>query len=205
MRACEMFINNRGLLLGEFGYEPDPGQVEYTSEGIVFYHYTWPENLDKIFAAGSGLEARLSVPTLDLIPQFAGCYLVEGFLEPLPKWLANSPYFGDLGMQMMREYVGGVLLRIEVPVGFPQLYVSDYAHVLECKHLSRRGRPALGLGYDCSTGHESVLAEVNSYIPITDYHGGHVAPNVKAVREGEGVVIPREYISIGKKPLLCTG
>jgi len=205
MRTGEAFINNRGLLLSDFGYDPDSGQVEYTRNGIVFYHYTRPERLEEILARGGGLRACLSVPIPDPPPELVGCHLVEGLLEPLPQWLVDSPYFGDLGLEMMREYIGDVLLRIEVPVDFPGLYVSDYAHVLDCKHLCRRGRSALSLDYDCSTGRECEKAQVNSYIAITDYRGGHVAPNVKVVRKGEGIAVPRDYISIAKTQPLGGG
>jgi len=197
-----MFLRNRGELLGKHGYEADPGQVEVTSSGIVFYHYSRREKLDQIFAENSGLWARLPVACPAPPPEFVGCHLVEGFLEPIPDWLVHSPYFGDLGIEMTKKYVGDILLRIEVPRDFPGLYVSDYAHTLECKHVSLRGQPALGLGYDCKTGHEAGQAGVHSYIPVIDYRGGHVAPVMKVVREEEGIAIPREYISIsGVQPL----
>ena len=196
MRPCEIFLKNRGVLLGEHGYEADPGQVEYASSGFVFYHYSRRERLDQIFAEDSGLWARLPVACPAPPPEFVGCHLVEGFLEPLPKWVVHSPYFGDLGIEMTKKYIGDVLLRIEVPRDFPGLYVADYAHVLECKHVSRRGRPALDLGYDCGTGHETTQAYVHSFIPAADYKEGHVAPVMQVVREGEGIAIPGEYVSI---------
>ena len=66
----------------------------------------------------------------------------------------------------------------------------------DCKYQNERGQPALNLGYDCRTGHEVTLAEANSYIPIDEYQGGHVLPNVKATRLGEGMVVPRECVAI---------
>lgn len=196
MRPCEPFLQQRGLLLGEHGYTADPGQVERGPDGsFIFYHYTRPERLDAIFAEDSGLWARLPVVEADQEPDYLD-YLVEGFLEPLPRWLTHCPYFGDLGAEMMRQYIGTLLLRIQVPADFPGLYVADYAHILECKQSERRGQTALDLGYDCRTGHEVCRAEVNSYVVLSRYRGGHIAPNVKAVRRGEGLAIPNQYLSI---------
>jgi len=197
MRPCDLFLQERGVPLGEHGFSADPGWVERTPNSkIVFYHYSRLEVLDRIFAPGSGLRARLPVADGAATPRFEGYYLVEGFLEPRPLWLSHSPYFGDLGLEMMRDYMGDVVLLIEVPEDFPGLYVADAAHNFECKHLARRQQPALNLGYDCSTGHEVCTAEINSYIVLAEYRGGHVAPNVKALRRGEGIAIPREHISV---------
>lgn len=204
MKRGAVFLEARGVLLGEHGYDPDPGDVAYTPTGIVFYHYSRRERLAQILAEGSGLWARLPVVCPAPPPEFVGCNLIEGFLEPLPKWLADSPYFGTLGLEMVKDYLGRALLRIEVPRDFPGLYVADYAHNLECKHIERRGRPALGLGYDCRTGHEATQAYVHSYTPMGKYKGGHVAPVVQAVREGEGIAIPSEYITIADAQPLAT-
>ncbi len=198
-RPCDLYLENRGILLGENGYTPDPGQVERTPDGggIVFYHYTRPERLDQILADGSGLWARLLVVgSKRLVPELTGCHTVQGLLEPLPRWFHQCPYFSDLGGEMVNDYVGGLLLRITVPSDFPGLYVADCAHGFECKHLARRGHTVLGLGYDCRTGHEVSQALVNSYVPIQEYRGGHITPIVEMTRRGEGIVIPRDYISI---------
>jgi hypothetical protein len=69
------------------------------------------------------------------------------------------------------------------------------AHNFDCKYQGERGHAALGLGYDCRTGHEVMRAEVNSYIPIEQYRGGHLLPNVKATRLGAGIAIPSEYLA----------
>jgi hypothetical protein len=197
LRPCDVFLQQQGLLLGEHGFVPDPGRVEHTQDfKLVFYHYSRSEALSSIFAPGSGLLAQLPVVSDKPGPHFEGYFLIEGLLEPLPLWLTESPYFGNLGLEMIRTYVGNVLLRIELPEDFPNLYVADAAHNFECKHILRRGKPALNLNYDCNTGREVCTAEVNSYIPLTQYRGGHVAPNVKALRQGEGIVIPQEFISI---------
>lgn len=126
------------------------------------------------------------------------CYLSEGFLEPFPKWLTDSPYFGDVGMEMVKRYIGNVLLRIEVPNDFPGLFVADYAHCLECKHLDLRGTAPLQLGYDCSTGHQVMQAYVHSYVEASEYERGHLAPLMQCVRKEQGIVIPNKYITISQ-------
>lgn len=196
-RPCDLFLQERGHLLGDHGFIADPGRAEYTAEGnIVFYHYTYRRHLDAILAPGSGLWARLPVVHCDVAPEFVDCHLVEGLLEPLPTWLWQSPYFGDLGLEMMHTYVGDTLLRIEVPASLPGLYVADAAHNFECKHQERRGHSTLGLSYNCQTGEEVCRAEIYSYMPLQQYQGGHVAPNVKVVRQGEGIAIPQRWISL---------
>jgi hypothetical protein len=196
-RLAEVFLHKPGQRLADYGFIADPGQVERTDDGqIVFYHYTQPSALDQIFAPGSGLRARLPVVHMDALPELRGCFLVEGLLEPLPQWLTHSPYFGDLGFEFMRQYVGTLLLQITLPANFPGLYVAEAAHNFECKHVQRHNHPALDLGYDCGTGQEVCIAEVLSYIPLTRYLGGYVAPNVKAVRAGSGIAIPRKYLAV---------
>ena len=110
--------------------------------------------------------------------------------------MTDSPYFGDLGYEMLKKYVGDLLLRVEAPRDFPGLYVADYGHMLERKHLTRRGRLVLDLGYDTATGHEVVRSGTNSYVPAVEYRGGHLAPVVKATRRGQGIVVPAEYIEV---------
>ena len=61
MRRCEIFLRERGVLLGDHGFTPDPGRLETTGSTIVFYHYTRPEKADKVLEEGSGLWARLRV------------------------------------------------------------------------------------------------------------------------------------------------
>jgi len=63
---------------------------------------------------------------------------VEGFLEPLPKWCKNNVYFGNLGMDLVQNYIGNVLLRVEVPFDFRNIYIADYAHILECMYSDSR-------------------------------------------------------------------
>src|SRR3954453_22019217 len=131
-RLAYIFLNTWGQLLGDHGFAPDPGSVERTAHAVVIYHYTRPEHVEAILAPDSGLRARIWGDYSELSSDLAEGDLAEGFLEPLPRWLAASPYFGDLGREMMRAYVGNILLRLEVPAGFPNLYVADNAHNLEC-------------------------------------------------------------------------
>lgn len=197
MRLCEAFLNEPGNLLGDHGFTPDPGRVERTASGsIILYHYSRQEHLKKILAPGGGLRALLPVVDSAERPRFKGLHLVEAFLEPLPNWVSACPYYGDLTQEMMRAYVGNVLLRIELPSDFPRLYVADYAHTLECKFLDKRGGRPLNLDYDCRTGREACTADANSYVPLLEYKGGHVAPNVKIVRSGEGIAVPSQFICI---------
>ncbi len=184
------------MLLGDHGYTPDPGRLETTDSTMVFYHYTRPERVEKVMEADGGLWARL--PVVSPPPELVGCHLVEGLLEPLPRWMTDSPYFGDLGLEMLRKYVGDLLLRIEVPHDFPGLYVADFGHVLEWKHLSRRGRLVLDLGYDTTIGKEFAKSYTNSYVPAAEYNGGHLAPDVKATRRGQGIVVPASYIAVSE-------
>jgi hypothetical protein len=201
VRVGERFLRNKGLYLGDHGYSPDVGTIHSSNEGIIrFYHYTREERLESIFDKDSGLFARLKVDVCPTPPEeFIGCFMVEGFLEPLPKWLTDSPYFGDLGIEMVRKYIGNVLLEINVPNEFMELYVADYAHNLEAKHFSIRGSMPLNLGYDCSTGKEVTQAYVNSYIPVQEYQNRHIAPVMQALRKGQGIAIPREYIGIASQ------
>lgn len=187
--------------VGEHGFVADPGDVQQTINGdIVLYHYTRPKYLDQVLR--DGLRAQLPIVLADKIPNLCGRYLVEGFLEPLPQWIVDSPYFGNLGLEFMRAYVGNLLLQITLPLAFPNIYVADAAHNFECKHQNRRGQSALKLGYDCQSGQEVCQAEVNSYIPLGSYRGGHVAPNVKITLQGAGIAVPSQYITVcDRQPL----
>ncbi|MGE5673971.1 MAG: hypothetical protein ACM3XM_08780 [Mycobacterium leprae] len=200
MRPCDPFLQKPGALLADHGYAADPGLPEQVEGCVLFYHYTRPEYLHVILA--DGLYARRPV-VWDRPPEIVGGYLLEGFLEPQPKWLSASPYFGDLGLQMVKRYIGSTLLKVTVPLDYPGLYVADYAHVLECKHVAIRGVSALNLGYDCRDGREVTLADVNSYVPLATYKGGHVAPVVTVVRTGQGIAIPAEYISVAETAPDC--
>ncbi len=203
MRKSELFIQEKGHLLGNHGFIPDKGKVEYTSTGkIVLYHYTRAEHLEQILAPNSGLHARLPVIHMDVAPELAGHHLVETLLEPLPEWLSNCPYLEDFGLQMMKKYVGNTLLRLELPADFAGLYVVDKAHNFDRKYETQYGKVALGLEYDPSNGRESCLAEIHSIIRLQEYLGGHVAPNPMVTRVGQGIAVPVEYLSINpEQPL----
>jgi len=194
---AERLLNERGILLGTLGFAADPGSVQRHGPGsVVLFHYTRPEKVDRILSKEGGLWARLPVVNDDSQPEFDNHHLVEAFLEPLPKWTTDSPYFGNLGLEMMKAYVGNLLLRVELPEDYPGLYVADYAHTLELKHIERRGQAVLNLGYDSRTGHHACRADVNSYIHLPEYRGGHLAPNAKIVRHGEGIAVPSKYITV---------
>ncbi|GIO95934.1 hypothetical protein J14TS5_10200 [Paenibacillus lautus] len=103
---------------------------------------------------------------------------------------------------MVKKYIGNVLLRIEVPYNCKGFFIADYAHVLEEKHLNERGAAPLNLGYDCSTGREITQAYVNSYVSANQYRNTHIAPVMQAIRKGQDIVIPVEYITIAtEQPL----
>ena len=194
-RFADEFINNRGVLLRDKGFQTDKQEIEHTqNSNIVFYHYTREDHLEQVLS--NGLFAYRPVTCPKLPEDFVGFYLVEGFLEPLPKWLTESVYFGNLGIDMVREYIGNVLLRIEIPVDFQNVYIADYAHILECKHLDARGTSPLELGYKCNTGHETTQAYINSYVSIESYKGGHIAPVVQILRKDKGITVPSKYIKI---------
>ncbi|GAC1642906.1 MAG: hypothetical protein NVS9B11_11840 [Candidatus Dormibacteraceae bacterium] len=201
-----MFLRSWRIRLGEHRFQTDPSNVERSADGgVVYYRYTHRGHLSDILAPTGGLYARLPVVGGEQSPEFEGRYITEGLLEPLPRWLGASPYFGDLGLDMLRKVAGDVLLRIELPVGFPGLYVADFAHTLECAHLQRHGRSALGLGYDCRNGVEATTAYLHSYVPIEDYEGGHVAPVVTIVRRGQGIAVPSHFVSIATAQPLAAG
>ena len=107
-------------------------------------------------------------------------------------------------MEMIKAYVGNVLLRVEVPHSFPGLYVMEHAHAMECKHATRRDHPVLNLGYDCSTGREVTKAIAHSYIPVAEYSGGHICPGLRVVRKGEGIAIPQKYIRVADQQPMQT-
>ncbi|GAB6087465.1 hypothetical protein JCM11672_27370 [Alkaliphilus crotonatoxidans] len=87
--------------------------------------------------------------------------------EPLPRWLITNKYYGDLGFELMRNYVGDLLLEITIPIEFPGLYIAEYAHILEYKMKILRNETGIGVVYNCSNGKESTQAYVHSYIPLS--------------------------------------
>ena len=189
-----IFLHQKGQLLGHHGYVPDPDSIEQTMSSFVFYHYTHQERLAQVLK--EGLSARIPFLTNDLTPEFEGYHMVEGFLSPLPVWLCESIYFGDFGYKMVCRALGDVLLRVEVPKARGNLYVSDFAHSLECLYFEKQGMAPLNLGYDCRDGRNSVRAYANSFIKAELYQGGHVAPIAHVLRRGQGTAVPSEHIHV---------
>lgn len=198
MRLGEEFLRDKGLYLGDKGFKIIPHKVEFSEKSFIFYHYTYKNFLENIFAKDNGLYARRPVSCPNIPDEFCGCYMVEGFLEPLPKWLTDDFYFRNLGMELTKHFIGNVLLKIELPKDFDGLYVGDYAHVLECKYNKYRGTSPLGLGYDMSNSREASQAYVNSYVPAISYKCKHIAPVVQVICKGKGIAVPNEYLSICK-------
>lgn len=199
-RPGERFLRGRGELLGRCGFEDDPGRPERRADGgLTFWHYTRRNRLPLILGTAGGLKARKGAYfSTELTPEFEGLYTVEGFLEPKPCWLDDSPYFGGEGGRQWRGWIGEVLLRVDLPPGFRNVWVADHGHPLEVKAV-QRGEPApLGLGYDCRTGHEANRAYAHSLVPIETYRGGHLAPVVTVMRPGPGIAIPRVCVSVAE-------
>lgn len=165
---------------------------------IIVFHYARADRVASILAPGEGLRAMRRADWSSLVAESAAPHIAEAFLEPVPEWLHRSPYFGDLGWNLMRRYIGNVLLELRISAEQPELFVADYAHALECKHVNQRGGPALDLGYDCRTGHQAVRAGLRSYVPLDRYGGGHVAPTVALVRQGPGIVVPTQAIRVAR-------
>lgn len=197
IRLADELMNNRGVLLKDKGYQTDVQEIEYAKNGnLVFYHFTRHEKVEQVLK--NGLYAFRPVACPNPPKEFNENFLAEGFLEPVPKWLNNNYYYGDLGMEMVRKYIGDILLRMEIPVSFPSVYIADYAHILECKHLDAKGSSPLNLGYKCDTGFECTQGYVNSYVPVQSYQGGHIAPIVQFLRKGEGITIPSNDIEVAE-------
>ncbi len=198
-RRAERFLTRRGERLGSLGFQDDPARPAWTPDGgLIVWHYTRPERLPLILGTAGGLRARKRVLGSELTPEFEGLRSVEGFLDPKPRWLDDSPAFGGEGGRRWRAHVGSVLLRVELPPGFRGVWVADWAHTLEC-YAVQRGEPApLGLGYDCSTGRQSVRAYAHSLVPVQQYHGGHLAPVVTVMRRGPGIAVPRACVRLAE-------
>jgi hypothetical protein len=199
-RLGDRFLNQRGELLGNCGFEDDPGRPEWRSDGgLTFWHYARQERLEFIFGTAGGLKAgRPAFFSTELTPDFDGLYMVEGFLDPKPRWLDDSPHFGGEGGRRWRGYIGDVLLRLDLPRGFRGVWVADYGHPLEVNAV-QQGKPSpLSLGYDSRTGHEANRAYAHSLVPVETYTGGHLAPIVTVMRPGPGIAIPRSCVSVAE-------
>lgn len=184
----QLFLEQEGMRLGQY-VEVEEESSDLADGMLTFYHYT---HADRI-----GLYAQRPVACPQVPAPYQDSYLVEGFLQPLPNWLTHCPYYGNLGYNLMRQYIGDVLLEVAIPVDEFLIAVADYAHILHCKQDTGAGT-GLPLGYDCRDGREPTQAYVNSYIPITKYDGGHGCPVVQVMRKGEGLAIPNRCIRISK-------
>ena len=199
-RRGERFLSRRGELLGALGLKDDPGRPHRRPDGgMTVWHYARRNRLPFILGAAGGLKARKrAFFSTELTPEFDGMYTVEGFLDPKPRWLDDSPYFGGEGGFRWRGWIGEVLLRIDLPPGFRGVWVADYGHPMEAKAVQQGGPAPLDLDYDCRTGHEANRAYAHSLIPIETYAGGHLAPVVTVMRPGPGIAIPRACVSVAE-------
>lgn len=109
--------------------------------------------------------------------------------------MTDNDYFGKLGMQLFNQYVGRVPLVVTIPTNFPNIWVADYAPAMECKYFARYGEMPLGLGYDCSSGHDAIHAMARSRIPMDQYQGGHIAPIVEVFASSSEIIIPSRHIA----------
>ena len=75
-RPCEAFMRQRGVLLADHGFIPDPGRIEVTDSTVVLYHYTRDERAERVLEAGGGLWARL--PVVSAPPGLEGHYSSRG-------------------------------------------------------------------------------------------------------------------------------
>ena len=199
-RRGDRFLNERGQLLGACGFQDDPGRPAWRSDGgLTIWHYAREERLEFILGTAGGLKAsRPAFFSTELTPDFDDLFMVEGFLDPKPAWLDESPYFGGDGGRRWRGYIGDLLLRVDLPPGFAGVWVADYGHPLEAKAV-QQGNPApLDLGYDCRTGHEANRAYAHSLVPAETYTGGHLAPIVTVMRPGPGIAVPRSCVSVAE-------
>jgi len=200
LRLGEIFLRDRQKTFKDLNFVTDADKaIINLNREFTFYHYTYEDRLPLILKENSGLWARREVACPEPPDELRDFHLVEGFLSPLPHWLSTSSYYGALGLNLVKRYIGDILLEIRIPVDQFPVYIADYAHVLECKlteydfGLDSKG---LGLGYDCSNGKECTQAYVNSYLPIHDYAGQHHAPIVQVVRRGEGIAVPSRFIKV---------
>ena len=190
-----MPMRNRGISLNALFDSTDQAKLNMSADGFfTFYHYTHASHLCNILA--EGLWARREVACPQPPTHLSGTFLIEGFIDPFPDWLTQSKYYDDLGALLTIQYIGEVLLEISVPVHAFQIYIADYAHILECKRLQENKGTGVGFGYDCRDGKECTQAYVDSYVELNDYRNQHHAPIVQVVRRGEGIVIPHHYIKV---------
>lgn len=193
-RLGTIFLNNKNKYLSDYGFDPDPGEIITKDNNVIFYHYTREEHVDDIMH--NGLYARRQVVCPNVPDEYKGKCLVEGFLSPNPMWLKSCPYFGDLGYVLSNKYIGDICLEITLPLHSNNIYVADYAHILENKHYIHRKSCPLNLGYNRENGRETNQAYVHSYIKIKEYNNQHVSPVVQVLTEGRKTAVSAEHIKI---------
>jgi hypothetical protein len=190
----DIFLAQRGQFLSDAGFVSDGALPERVDGGgLVFYHYTRPESVAAVLSEGLRASRMLRCPHPP--DDLAGRYLVEGFLVPFPSWLTGCLTFGDLGLRLTREYIGDTLLRVAI-ADASQCYVADYAHKMEIRHYQETGDRVLKRAYDLSGPGDIRQAYVNSFVPIREYDGGHVAPVVQVLHDTEGVAVPASALEV---------
>lgn len=122
--------------------------------------------------------------------------MLEGFLEPAPRWWTESTYFDDLGSILVKKYLGGVCLKVQIPLSLAEVFIADFAHILEVKHANLRRITPLNLDYDLTTGRDATQGLVRSFVPVKKYSPLHLCPIVQVCRKGTGKVIPPRYIQL---------
>jgi len=84
-------------------------------------------------------------------------------------------------------------------------YVADCAHKLQRRHYQDTGERVLPRQYDLSGPDDVRQAYVNSYVPIEDYNGGHVAPVCQLVLDAPGIAVPPGRIAVCRQHPLRRG
>jgi len=193
LRLGQTFLDNRKKSLKELNYITDQAKVNINSDKyFTFYHYTHEDKINAIMAEGLWAYREVACPTPP--EELKGCYLVEGFVEPLPSWLTTSVYLNNLGIELTNKHIGCILLEVSVSISQFKIYIADYSHILDCKMVEENKGPGIGFGYDCSNGRECTQAYVHSYLEINEYVNQHHAPLVQVVRQGSGLLIPNKFI-----------
>ena len=181
------FLNYRRLSFRDAGLIADSGLPQIFSDYIEFYHFTHESLIPQIKA--EGLRAFRSRNCRDMPEEFKGKYVLEGFLENSPNWLANSPYFNDMGLRLVTEHIGKIPLKVRLPVSFKsKCYVADYAHMMDIRHFHECGNFSLGFEYSRKNPNDIHLAYLNSYIEIDKYNGGHICPVFQVLVDTPSVV-----------------
>lgn len=174
----------------------DPKYSSSPEGDFIFFHYTYASCLPSILHPKGGLHAFRPLSCPRLPSPLRGRYVVEGFLEPSPRWWTESPYFGDLGQALVKKYLGRICLKVQIPLSLAEVFIADFAHILEVKHANLRKKAPLSLGYDLTTGRDATQGFIRSFVPVKEYRSLHLCPVVQVCRKGAGQVIPPRYIQL---------